>query len=583
MVVKTSNNNASWCALWIAAVLSAGGAVCAHDAYAVAPGKAWTSPSQLALPGHANVTPDRFEPLRKGRLELVAQGVGGGLGIRGYGLVWADTAWAQRWIYPAPYHVFWPAFSAPDQQMLVWKTAGAPVDAYYSKLVVSFVSDDGVLAPEDTIAPVSFDGMVYCGASTASRQWVAVRDRDFSVLGFPEELRIFRRVPGGAWRSIGTTGLTGRWGMSLVPLDSVTAVLVSGEYLTGIHWGVVQDSSFTEGVPLSGREGWYWPHAATAPGGEIVVAWSAFPEDSLNQRVHVRRYREGKWSAVDDVPIMLPDSNQYFISDVQLDAAGEKFPAIAWAGYSPNHVDAAPYVWVSFPTDTAFGLGERLNETRGGENPVVTRDDFGDVWLSWWRPSVGDGYWMHSYTQATPSTPVVRSSAGGPSVQWTLSTRAPGSWWGILRGGATGPLEQIAKVRAGDSTAMVWIDTTERPSGPLRYAVERLCRDKRYVVRTAEAEWLPPTARLGLQLRSANPAAARVDLELTGARGGLVRLRLLDLQGRQVAEMSAQASGSGRDALSLTLPPQLRSGLYMIRVLGADGADSAPRKIVVLR
>jgi hypothetical protein len=350
-----------------------------------------------------------------------------------------------------------------------------------------------------------------------------------------------------------------------------------------VHWGVLEDTTFQEKPPLSLNPSSLWPRVSVSPDGRLVAAWEEYPRDSLNFRVVVRRFEDMRWSPPEDAQIKLPVSNQYFIDDVQIDAAGGPGPALAWSGYSPNQVDSAPFVWASIPADSGLGLGERLEQTRGGENPTIVRDEYGDVWLAWWWYLEAGCFWMHTYTSAVPSDPSVSETLGHPTISCTLSEPAPETWWGILRGVGAGPMEQIAAVRAGQAPSITWTDTTALPSGPLRYAVERLCRDKRNVVRTAEAEWLPPTARLGLQLRSANPAVGRVDLELTGARSGLVRVRLLDLQGRQVAEMSSRASGSGRDALTLVLPPQIRSGLYLIRVLGADGADSAPRKIVVLR
>ena len=546
--------------------------------------KEWTNPTVLGISGHQLLAPDRFEPLRHGRLELLVRGMGGPLGTRGYGMVWSDTGWAQRWAFNSTYHVFWPNHTPPDRQMLLWNTQGQRVDDYYAYLATADVDPNGLIATPDTIAKVAFGAWVYSGTSWGRTRWAAVRDNDFSVLGFPEHLRIFRSQGDGPWKLMGNTGLTGRSGISLVALDSLTVLLLSSERFAGIHWGYLRDTVFTEQYPPLGTNPLsLWPRITTTASGGIVAAWQEFPNDSLNNRVVIRRFKEGLWSSPEDVSIRLPDPNQYFIDDVQLDAAGGAGPAIAWSGYSPNHVDAADFLWVSIPSDSGVGVGERLESTRGGVNPTIVRDEYGDVWLAWWRYLEAGCFWMHTYTSAVPSSPLVSETLGRPTISCVLSEPAPETWWGILRGVGSGPLEQIAAVRAGQVPSIIWTDTTALPAGPLRYAVERLCRDKRYVVRTSEGEWLPPTARLGLELRSANPAAARVELELTGARSGLVRVRLLDLQGRQVAEMSSQASGSGRDALTLSLPLQLRSGLYLIRVLGPDGAGSAPQKIVVLR
>ena len=553
-------------------------------ARAVPVGKQWSAPEVLGVSGHQLIAPDRFEPLRDGRLELVVRGMGGVLGIRGYGMLWSDSLWVQRWAFNSTYHVFWPTHTPLDRQMLLWNTQGQRVDDYYAYLATADVDPNGLIATPDTIAKVAFGAWVYSGTSWGRTRWAAVRDNDFSVLGFPEHLKIFRKQGDGPWKLMGDTGLTGRSGISIVALDSLCVLLLSSEFHGGIHWGYLRDTVFSEqALPLGSNPLSLWPRVTTDASGGVVAGWQEAPFDRLNDRVVIRRYREGHWSAPEDVSIRLPDPNQYFIDDVQLDAAGGAGPAIAWSGYSPNHVDAADFLWVSIPSDSGVGVGERLESTRGGVNPTIVRDEYGDVWLAWWRYLEAGCFWMHTYTSAVPSSPSVFETLGRPTISCALSEPAPESWWGILRGVGAGPMEQVATVRAGQASSIVWTDTTALPSGPLRFAVERLCRDKRYVLRTAEAEWLPPTSHLGLQLRSANPAAARVELELTGARSGLVRVRLLDLQGRQVAEVSSQANGSGRDVLTLVLPPQLRSGLYLIRVLGADGADSAPKKLVVLR
>src|SRR5262249_17691461 len=193
----------------------------------------WPPMAALRINGHILLEPDRLEPPVQGRLELVARGFGGPLGHRGYGLVWADSAWTVRWTLNEPNYWIWPALTTPDRQMLVWKTTSPPVDVYYNHVVTADVVGDSVMRP-DTVARVSADDLVYAGTGWGDRRWVAVRDQDFSTLGFPEVLRIYRRDGAGPWRLMGPTGLTAFWGMRIVALDSATVLLVCSEYHAGV-------------------------------------------------------------------------------------------------------------------------------------------------------------------------------------------------------------------------------------------------------------------------------------------------------------------------------------------------------------
>ena len=530
------------------------------------------------------MTPDRFEPLRAGRLELVVQGLGGPAKTRGYGFAWGDSGWVPRWTLEAPYHVFWPALTPIDHQMLVWIARGTAIDVYYVALMTADVGPDGVIGPPDTVAHVSAAGLVYAGTSWGTRRWVAVRDQDFTVLGFPEVLRIYRSTGRGPWQRMGSTGLTGRWGMSMVALDSSTVMLLSGEWQAGIHWGYLRDTTFTEETPvLGGNPASFWPRFNRTPTGGFVAAWEEYPRDSLNFRVVLRRFLDGVWSPIEEVPISFPEPNQYFVDDVQVDAAGGEGPALAWSGYSPNHLDAADYLWAAIPADTGLGIGERLDMTRGGVNPTLVRDESGDVWLAWWEYLNAGCFWMHTYTSAMSAAPTLGERSGRPELRWVLDQPARGTWWDVLRAVAGGPWEQVARVRAGDSQQLAWTDDSAPTDRQVRYAIERESRDKRYVARTSSVEWHPRTARLDLSLRSANPGAQALLVDVIGARAGPLEAALFDLQGRRVARVTAAASGSGRDTIRLEVEPGAPSGLYWLSVRGAGGAISAPRKVAILR
>lgn len=261
---------------------------------------------------------------------------------------------------------------------------------------------------------------------------------------------------------------------------------------------------------------------------------------------------------------------------------GSDVPALAWYGYSPSVCDGAYYIWTSFPTDTAFGSGEQLENSRGGVEPSLVRDGNGDVWLAWWRPFDGI-FWVHSYTTAKCSQPSVSESTGRPLLQWRLTEPAPETWWAVLRAEGAGPLNRIARIRATADTAMAWADTSAPTGIALRYAIRRECRDVHYEWTSDEAAWEPRGPSLALFVRGGNPASDRIEFEVVGANAGALDVRLYDLQGREVIRQTLTAGGSGRDAASLALPGILPSGLYLLRVRAADGRLSSAMKVAIVR
>ena len=75
--------------------------ILASESSALPPGRAWTPIDTLKVNGHDYMVPGRFEPLRDGRIELVAAGYHGATestyGHQTYGLVWDDSTWRIRW------------------------------------------------------------------------------------------------------------------------------------------------------------------------------------------------------------------------------------------------------------------------------------------------------------------------------------------------------------------------------------------------------------------------------------------------------------------------------------------------------
>src|SRR5512146_919034 len=283
---------------------------------AVPAGRAWTPIQTLKMGGHSFMRPDRFEPIRDGRIELVATGFGGPFSLRGYGLVWSDSTWNVRWILDERHYAIWPALTPPDHQMLVWKTLSPPVDTYYNHLLTADVVGNNV-TPADTIARVSaLDALTYAGTSWGNRRWVAVRDQDFSTFGFPEILRIFRRDGLGPWREMGPTGLRGSNGVRIAALDSTTVLVVCSEFNVGIqpqdhgvHWGYLLDTTFAEQAPpLSTNRQALIPSLRPRPDGGYISAWQESTDST--DRVVAAKFRDGAWSTPETVVVSLPIPGQ---------------------------------------------------------------------------------------------------------------------------------------------------------------------------------------------------------------------------------------------------------------------------------
>ena len=571
--------------LLVGAVIFA--AIHATPSAALPPGRAWTPLDTLKVNGHEYMVPDRFEPPRDGRIELLATGYHGELeptyGHRTYGLVWGDSSWSVRWSSDEPAYTMWPALTTPDRQMLVWKTTLPRVDSYYSFLVTADVVNGVVTAP-DTIARVAAEALVYSGTAWGSRRWVAVRDREFSILGFPEVLRIYRSDAPGAWQLMGPTGMTGRRGMRLVALDSSNVMLLTSDFQTGVRWGYLRDTLFQEQAPqlsddvLANR-----PALARTPGGGLLAAWDGTPDEPpyYTDRIVTRKYTDGSWAAPDTLAMRLPPDRNLIFSDVQFSPEGAERPALTWSGYS-SHGDAADYVWASFPMDSGFGIGERIEGSRYGVNPKILRDENGDIWVVWWELFNGL-FWLHSHTTVTASTLTVMDQSGRPSLRWQLNGPAPETWWAVLRAEGDGPLAPVARVRATSDTVMGWSDSTPPAGVTLRYAIRRECRDLRYQITSEEARWEPRGPSLSVARRSGNPGSTQLAFDVVGANRGALEVRVYDLQGREVLRRSFVASGAGRDAVMIDVAGDLRTGLYLMRASSPDGRMSPTTKIAIVR
>jgi hypothetical protein len=460
--------------------------------------------------------------------------------------------------------------------MLIWKTTEPVVDLYYNQLVTADVVDGRVTQP-DTIAKVATFAFAYTGTSWADRKWVQVRDEDRSAPGGAPSQRFFRSDAPGSWLEIAHNHLGDYTGSTTIVATGPDSVLVvMSQSRKGLTWGWLSDTSFTEVGKLNTSLLYSYPRLRRHPGGGYWLFWSEI--DSL---LFARAFRGGAWTETETLRVALPGGVRHFFYDSVPSHDDEEFPAVMTEGYGISG-DNPDHIFVSFPTDSGFGVAERVEATRGSRIQTMGMDENGDVWLAWWV--ILDGlFWTHSYTKSTAAAPVVTEVNGLPTLSWRLSEPSPRTWWGVMRSVDDGPFERVARVRAGPGEALSWADSSAPTDARIEYAIRRESRDVRYQVTSGAATWEPRRAVLELSLRGPNPSSPRLELEVVGARAGPLEARVYDLQGRVVASQRFRVSGSGRDVLTLSLGRAVPSGLYIVGVRSHDGRRGTHRKIVLVR
>lgn len=518
----------------------------------------------------------RLDDLPDNGLQLIVTGYYGP-GKTAYGMNWADSLWVTSWAGPHDTYIMWPTSSPRDKRLLVWKTT-VPTVSRLSHIVAAVAYRDSI-SVSDTVAVCDVEAFMYTGCMWGNTRWVAVRDLDNATLGFPYRLRIYRSDSVGPWTKV-RDELLGRFpirGVAIQPLDSLTLLVVTADSDAYLRYGLLRDTTWTPASqPLSGFGIVNSPQFRETSKGGSWLAWA-----DADSTVLFDRYADGEWVEPDTIHSIRPDRNYWQFYQPYVSKDTGTYPAVAWHGFSsPGLID---HVWVSFPTDSGFGIGERLEGTAFGYLPQVARDEHGDVWVAFSRDLAG-AFWLHTYVHATTSDPEVIEQAGRPLVRWSLSEPAPETWWAIERATGAGEFEVAGRVRATSALAMQWRDTTGPTDQPLRYRVRRESKDVRYRWWSAEAAWQVRGPALRLSRSGANPATDSIDLEVSGATAGTVTLRLHDLQGRLVLTRTVQATGTARDDVSMPLAgTSLKSGIYLLSVQGADGRASAGLKVAVLR
>lgn len=542
------------------------------DGHAIPAGRSWSPIDTLNANGHDYMFTCRFEPTTRETLRFVALGITGGAQFL-TGFEWGDSAWRVRWVHRDSAFVTYESEDASGREWLVWRSfqdqpgGGSARDF----MLASTVSGDSLATP-DTVAVVNQAAVSYHATASDSCEWVVVSDEQ----NFVQTRSFTRRRPKGPWveRSIPIRGVSG---YATAALDDTTALVVGGAdslrwgRLTPTRWlhgGAIYTSAFPSPLRADGQGGW----------------WLGWTEDWW-PAVMTRWLPGGGWAPLETLAVNYPPSLYQIAKNNDLSRDPFPRPAMVWSSSNDRGVE---YLYLAWPTDSGWATAEQVPGSASGIAPKVARDENGDVWLMWLDYSGFDlGLrWTHSYTHAVADTPRAGEDRGRPRLRWNLSEPAPGSYWTVWRAAGSGEFERAARLAAGAGEAMEFTDSTAPPGAALRYRLRRECKDVRYRWTSAEAEWLPRTARLGLALRSPNPVGGALAAEVLGASAGALELQLFDLQGRRVAHSRTTAGGGGRDAVSFDAGSgsrPLRSGVYILRARSADGRTSDGVKIVLLR
>lgn len=521
----------------------------------------------LGADGHQNIFPNRFEPLGGGPLRVVGYG-SGGPGQFLLGFEWADSVWGKRWTNRHGSRSTFQTISPPERELVVYRAAiGRPEGFGHDSLVVADVVGDS-LSTADTVTTVSDYVVFYSAAATTTHEWVAVSDPEYAFI------KIAQRRRGGRWEGSFLQAQSGELGVSIAPLTDSTALLVTAG--GRIRRNIVTPSGTFEETPDLAADG--FAVSALRPDGQggYWVTWTS----RFESVVVTRRHADGTWAPYDSLTAdYMPASPYQLTNSIAISMDDGPRPAIAWMAYGQSGVE---YVYVSWPTDSGWTRGEQIPGSAKGGAQQLTLDENGDIWIGWWK--YFDGIlWTHSYATATSSAPSIAEQEGHPRLSWKLSSRAEGTWWGVMRARGEGEWERVARVKAGADSLMAWTDSTAPADERLRYAIRRECRDTRYQVTSAEGVWEPHRPSLRLGLLGQNPVNDLVNLEVLGANHGAVDLRLFDIQGRQVTGRRAQSTGAGRDRVEMPIPSGLGSGVYLLRASSADGRESSAVKVVLLR
>ncbi|MBI5710626.1 MAG: T9SS type A sorting domain-containing protein [Candidatus Eisenbacteria bacterium] len=467
---------------------------------------------------------------------------------------------------------YFPEISRGTPPFLAWMTSEWLTAIGY--LQVARVSGNSLSARE-TVATGSDAANEYSAAATPTRRWVVRSDTRLN--SGREYLRAFFSDSAGRWNAMPDLEAPASM-CAIAPLEDGAALVVyAGD--TGLRWIVADPPAWGTGGVLDPRP-WHalHPRFRKKPSGGWWLTYTGW------HWVHLIAYANGAWSQPESLRYVHPDQGTYAAGWVEATTDSTELPVLAWSdmGYGFTYRDIATIAWQENGRWWA-------DEVPGSENLYTEvypfRDWNGDIWVVWNRRRAPEIWYAHTFCSATASRPYIVGAGRRRTVQWTLSSAAPGSWWSVLRSRDGGELEPVARLRAGDSRSMSWTDSSP-PRGQLAYRIRRESVGKRYEWLSEEARW-PSRCRKPLRLEvHGGPVAEAVSLELNDATAGPLDLQVFDLQGRLVLHRRVASSGAGSDTFRLDLRTgsfPLVAGVYFLRALDTTGRESNTAKLVVLR
>lgn len=574
-----------WNARVLAAVCLAGtwGAA-SQPARALPAGRSWATTEAVGHPGIVNVRAGRLEVDGEGNPFLIIGARREGTAEREWTLFdWRDSLWAPR-LFTGTRASFFPehVLSFVPGQSLVWISTVRYPDGLGPLLISQLLPEP---TPPETILATYVQSSEYGAAASFKRRWAARSDQRPGT--FTNWIRVSYSDTTGIWRPLPELGRFGadEFMCAIAPLSDRRAVVAysAGD---GLSWAIADGDTWIETGNLDPRRGGpLHPHFAFRPSGGLWLLWTD------RHWVHVSSYRDGAWDRGDSTRCARGPAETFWSVWSDISRGPYERPLLAWGdlGVGSTFRDVG---CVAFPTESGWAPGDEIPGSEGlFSNPKVTRDRNGDAWLMWDLRGLSITRFTHTYVSATTSAPILAGAGRHRVLSWTLSEPAPESWWAVMRARGRGDFEQVARLRAGETTEMSWTDDSP-PGGVLRYKIRRESVDSRYLWESKEAHWPPGQARLRLRLAVPGPtrphveSASAVALEVEEAAGGPLDIALYDLQGRLVHRQRPESGGTGQDAIRLDLSladRPLTPGIYFVRAQDAAGRSSDVLKIAILK
>lgn len=550
---------------------------------ALPPGRSWTSVAHATMPGHTRFMPSGMSLDSLGR-PLAYGALVGGIGPDGGCMGWHDTAWVAHWKVGTSISWLRVADDAtPGHNPVAWQTAEAlfPPPGYARQCLV--VSEDlgHAMAPPDTVALVDATTWTFRATATSRCRWVIKPDmrrglllfasRDFGpwterVLASPEDVGV---VLGG---------------VAVAALDDTTALVLwsmcfGTDRPSRIHWGLLRGDDWREDVaPFTVG---LLPNGLAVRRSPAGGHWVAITD--RKPHVLLTRFHDGVWSQPESLTCVYPTPGSYRARLIWMSRDTLAYPVVAWYAEDQR---LQSRICVSIPSDDGtYPPGEEL--ATGVALFDVARDVNEDVWVCWGTADTRGMFWTHSVVRATAQDLAVQKEKSRLCLRWSLSEPAPGSWWTVLRSVDGGPFEPVARLRAGATEAMSWLDEGlgARDRKDVGYRLRRDCVDKRYEWLSDPVAWLDRGHRPHLRLASRVPCAPTVEFAIESVPGPL-DLELFDIQGRRLLRRTEVIPANGRLSSSLDLRGTqiggIGNGIYFLRIRDA-GAEETIAKVVVLR